>query len=132
MKKKAASVKKPAIRATTPTTFKAMLKQLRTFMEKAPGTETQKMWDLMTALRGPDPDGDLAGMQDMKGPTTCVIRHTAFGEKIPNKFGCSSIPDHVGNEERRAKLTSDLSHFGYHAKRAFEALGLKWGEVNKQ
>ena len=91
------------------------------------------MW--LTALRGPDSD-----RPGQKYGTTAVIRH-AIGLRS-YIAGAIVEPDSV--ENTRLRLTyfpiainerGDLKlkyweHFSFHAKRAFDVLGLAWDKLN--
>lgn len=107
-------------------TMKGMLRQLdRFFADNTVVTEEHhKLWDVLTALRGPD-----SCNMNTKEATTAVIRHAVFPQ------GRSNIPANIGMDdtwaaERRAKMKNNGSHFWDHAWHAFNALGLKWNSTN--
>lgn len=101
-------------------------------VEMGESDETRALWDVLTALRGPDNED-----KNIKRATTQVLRWKLLG-KDPNMniFSGSFVgPDDEGSRRLRIFLSGpsgaiELSHFRVHAKRAFAALGLKWGEVN--
>ncbi|HWY36161.1 MAG TPA: hypothetical protein VNX68_16065 [Nitrosopumilaceae archaeon] len=124
----------------TPKTANDVLKIINDFFIKTPKTfnenhaptdEGHKLWDILTALRGPDNED-----RTIKDEITAVIRNKALPSC--DKYGaivCSDAPD--SGRIRYAIHTkaivehSDIIHFFFHAKRAFNALGLKWEEVNE-
>ena len=86
--------------------------------------EASKLWDILTALRGPD-DTNLS----LKEATTAVIRYHAL--PVCDKNGATVYKDCIGNEIARHKYESTASrHFISHAKNAFKALGLDWIKTN--
>lgn len=91
-------------------------------------TEGGKLWSILTALRGPDKDDGL-GM--LKAATTAVIRHR-IGLAKNNYGGAIVNPDSEAYAQYRQTQARDdgTSHFITHAQLAFEALGLKWDELN--
>lgn len=101
-------------------------------VEMGESDETGALWNVLTALRGPDNEDE-----DVKRATTEVIRWHFLG-KDPNMDGFSGSfvgPDDEGSRRLRVFLSGpsgaiELSHFRGHAKLAFAALGLKWDEVN--
>lgn len=108
--------------------------ELGLILTHMPKDEAEQLWDVLTALRGPDnEDGDV------KLATTEVIRWHFLG-KAPDmtSFSGSFIaPDSIGSMHMRVYLeankwyaTPSNGHFLGHAMRAFKALGLKWDEVN--
>jgi hypothetical protein len=89
------------------------------------GYKGEELWSILTALRGPDNQSEMA-----KDATTAIIRHT-LGLKNGN---IGLFISHKDNEYY-AKLRTSVReysghHFHYHAKKAFKALNLKWDEVN--
>lgn len=89
------------------------------------------LWDVMTALRGPDNEDD-----DIKRATTEVIRWHLLG-KDPNMSHFSGSycgQDSEADMRLRLHLTQACPeeglHFLNHATKAFEALGLVWDKVN--
>lgn len=100
----------------------------------------REFWDIVSAMRGPD--GPVSGISDVvaKQATTAVIRWWVFrlsgltDEQIWD-LGLSADrnADELGYVETRNRLQAtdnDGSHFLYHARAAFKALGLKWDELN--
>ncbi len=97
------------------------------------GLSGQQLWDVVSALRGPD-----NGLWDLKDATTNVIRYTlGFRQttlhrgvtlEAQNVFCCN--PDSEIFVEIRKNINL-FGHFESHCKKAFDALGLKWTEVNR-
>ncbi|HEX9052290.1 MAG TPA: hypothetical protein VF841_17305 [Anaeromyxobacter sp.] len=129
----------PALRrkAPNPKTCAAALKQLRRTYRHLPDEERRNLWHVLTALRGPDAS-DLW----VKHATTAVIRHHALGGEFI--YGDES-PDSIRLAKQRGEMHAEQQvgayairsaerrvpyHFYSHARRAFEALGLKWELVN--
>lgn len=87
-------------------------------------TERSKLWDVLTALRGPDtPD------VGRKSVTTAVIRAKAFPLWMARGTnpGADTAGDyHPGEASRNEVCTTSSGHFQAHARRAFLALGLTW------
>jgi hypothetical protein len=82
------------------------------------------LWSILTALRGPD-DGDA----EAKVATTGVIRnHLGLNTEIWRFVVCKDKQTYA---ELRQKCEFTSSHFFSHARIAFQALGLKWNEVNE-
>jgi hypothetical protein len=102
------------------------------------GTDARTLWNILSALRGPDGDIPTLGdkkldMTDVKDATTCVLRH-ALGLEYGIKDGptgqywFSVHPDTEAFAEYRKNIP--YGHFGTHARDAFIALGLSWTKVN--
>lgn len=100
----------------------------------------RNLWDIMSALRGPDFDvkncyklSDTLTIDcyDLKEATTAVIRYN-MGVARDNAKSVISHPDSEEYVRIRSFLEmSDIPyHFIAHSIGAFEALGLKWNEVN--
>lgn len=99
------------------------LKVIRKVMQTYYTGEARKLWDILTALRGPD-NQDI----ELKLATTAVIRHAVYGYV---NHGGTAAPDNSIRCAYRAKLdeagyTKDTDHFINHAKDAFKHLNLKW------
>lgn len=109
-----------------------------------PNEERKKVWDVLTALRGPDGVHDADDL--LKQSTTCVIRRRLFGDAL-SRLDPLGYPYAAQNGDTPARAaqraTCDLesvpvsaaskhphAHFIRHAQRAFRALGLKWTSVN--
>lgn len=88
-------------------------------------------WNVVSALRGPDRDGE--GVEAIKRATTAVIR-----AKIGmTNWNLNINKDSSAAVEIRQKLMADYTyrekvggHFFLHAAEAFASLGLKWDELN--
>lgn len=117
-------------RATSKKTAKRMLKELRTFFRTADDKETAKLWDVLSALRGPDRPEQYI----YKAATTGVIRQFVLPPRSSRRCGLTVVGDDQSSVERRAKLTNARvrAHFYSHVRDAFDALGLKWDQVNEK
>lgn len=82
-----------------------------------------ELWNVLTALRGPD-----SRNRKIKYATTALIRSAAFPKRPCEDLSVFGV-DSPALAERRREI-HDLNHFQEHAKDAFDALGLKWGEAN--
>lgn len=117
-----------------PQTCQDVLKIIREFMagSTAPDYDTRleanierkKLWDILSALRGPD-DGN----SDAKDAATAVIRWYVFKRTdIPGGM----IINQDTPEYASYRISSARSyHFSRHVSAAFAALGLKLYEVNE-
>ncbi len=114
-------------------TFKQELAHLRKFFKTANTEEQRKLWNVLTALRGPD-NNNCA----VKHATTAVIRHAFLGSKATSSKVASYLADVAPDSEQsllwRGKSVYDLGgdHFVSHASRAFTALDLSWDRVNNE
>jgi hypothetical protein len=94
-------------------------------------SQRSKLWDILTALRGPD---CMKDNHRIKLATTSVIRSAALGkDSSMREYADFSQLDTAANAEFRlmeAHLIEDSYHFFNHARRAFIALGLKWEKPN--
>jgi hypothetical protein len=109
-------------------TAETFFKRFREFMaDRTVRLDEQvDVWDVMTALRGPD-DQDW----QVKNATTAVIRDTLMrGNTHLWYTSFPDLPDFV--EVRRGEEMSSEPHFYCHAQSAFRALGLEWDKLNKQ
>lgn len=117
-----------------------ILAQVVKYLNK--GTDAKSLWDVLTALRGPDakidglPDTIIHtgfSMDEVKDATTCVLRY-ALGLQYGIKNGhgdsywFSLHPDSKKLAEYRK--TIPYGHFRNHAEDAFRALGLSWSKIN--
>lgn len=108
--------------------------------------EKKKLWDVLSALRGPD-EAEIRGFYayDVKEATTTVIRDAVLGGSTSEAglavWEYASIDrDFSGAKDRRTTIMPEYAlppgvdkrphHFLGHARNAFDALGLKWDEVN--
>lgn len=88
--------------------------------------EALKLWDVLSALRGPDNED-----RRQKDCTTAVIRYKLFGSLKPANQGFLVIKK---DSSARCNMRKNLNfppHFYRHAANAFNALGMKWNKVNK-
>lgn len=117
--------KKKPVKKTTHS-FKPLLKQIVKFLNEA-GPESRELWDVLTALRGPDNNREID-----KNAATAVIRHAVGLKGYTRDYSFVVLPDSVQSAEQRQVLEREIvdSHFRRHAQLAFEALELKWDEVN--
>ena len=131
-----------------PDTFKSLLKRIASFLAKdsRPAGDAKKMWDVLSALRGPDImdhwyDPDAIGGDPIKAATTGVIRNAlGLPSQIPMQgygprtfYTMSNNPDSAALANQRADFArrKSYAHFLDHAHSAFKALGLKWHTENK-
>lgn len=135
---KAKSKIKPKAQAKKikPESFKSILNKVVKFLNDA-GPESKKLWDVLTALRGPDDS-----CFNTKDATTAVVRHTIglsgrTGSDLNSTYhGYAVKPDNTQYSHRRKELESGLArllpgHFRDHILAAFNALDLKWNDVNE-
>lgn len=105
-------------------TARDVLNMLDTFLssDKTDNDERQKLWNILTALRGPDND-DIY----QKERTTVPIRRAAFPKMAEQSdiwpcgaqfmsFSIANVPDFTPRD--------DDTHFDFHARAAARALGL--------
>lgn len=86
------------------------------------------LWDVLTALRGPD-----SGDDSVKYATTCVIRTAAFPSHPYGSNGSLYFSDDATKVKKRIDLLAhngDSAHFRRHLREAFDALDLKLREEN--
>ena len=121
---------------------KALLNEIDEYLAYNEGAK--KLWDVLTALRGPDNENSYAA-NGMKNATTAVIRFTALpktartvrsGLTYPYaaSIGARIIADEKNNVEARNSTKGRKavgSHFLAHTYGAFDALGLSMGGVNE-
>jgi hypothetical protein len=121
-------------RVNRPRTAKEVFKILDDFMSAdnsiGRGDELQHVWDVLTALRGPDYSVG-GGME--KTATTALIRSKVFGSPTSMVRFFAKVR-RIDTSDltivRRSLDSTRHSHFYRHAERAFAALDLKWDEVN--
>lgn len=98
-----------------------------------------KLWDILTALRGPDfydvspAATGVYRCAPIKKSTTSVIRKT-LGFSALNDSGFIVDSDNPQSVTTRRNLADAMAletyHFVRHAQKAFEALGLDWDAEN--
>jgi len=107
------------------------LVKLAELVNGLPYEEQKVLWDVMSALRGPDND-DLT----LKHATTSIIRQKLFGTYCT----LGGYVDINGDTLQRVELRQANQHINYchpnrhflmHAQRAFETLGLNWEALNE-
>jgi hypothetical protein len=99
----------------------------------------KKLWDVLTALRGPDDD-----YLTKKRSTTSVLRHaiglTYYGltGAIINqdteeyaKYRATQMPVVISPHICHPLILEKWTHFHAHTLAAFQVLGLKWDKVNR-
>ena len=120
------TVKVSKSRVKMPETFQEMLEINRQFFLNADEDQVSKYADVLSALRGPDNQNYKA-----KLAATCPIRRVFLGDKYheSNQRNWELVDQ---DNEVLLKIRKRLkeSHFSRHAAFAFDALGLKWDEVN--
>lgn len=83
-----------------------------------------RLWNVLSALRGPD----INGMEDLKQETTAVIRVKAFPKATAPGCPLSAVVDlnysgTLDDAKASAEVrTVDMAHFGYHIIDAISAL----------
>lgn len=110
----------------SPKTMKQVLAVIDKFGAdtKVKSEEKRKLWDVLSALRGPDSNSESS----LKGSLTCVIREHAV-PRLAEKYAMLLLDNQGLCSERRFIYPS--THFTTHALKAFDALGLHWGKVNQ-
>lgn len=126
------------VEVPVPQTMLGMLTLLRQFFRIAPMSESKKLYDVLSALRGPDfYDTESC---DIKLSTTGLIRYKAFGDLLePHAMVTREDQDKHRDTRRHLNSIFDTNnllsndskiarrrHFIAHAKIAFIALGLNW------
>jgi hypothetical protein len=121
--------KKYPPRVKKPITADDMLKLIRSFMERGDGNEDEqrKLWNVMSALRGPD---NRVGNYGEKTISTAVLRYKVFGENSAVVRYADMFQDSPEYRQKRCAMETANDHFGHHVKLGFESAGLKWDEVN--
>ena len=117
-------------RINRPRTADEVFKILREFMacrglETISERERERLWDVLSALRGPD-----NGPAGSKSATTMVIRHAVFGMNSKVERYADVASDDAGRRDFRITMNM-LNHFEEHVRWAFQSLGLKWDEINQ-
>jgi hypothetical protein len=106
-------------------TVEKMLEVLRVFFNDdfIEIEERKKLWNVLSALRGPDNEDGAAKL-------ACVsqIRRAVAGQSFTD-FGAYHRFDSAEDAKIRSKMTN--CHFKLHMQAAFEALGLHWYDVNR-
>lgn len=117
---------------------KGLLRTIGQFFRdpKVSTDEMRAAWSVLTALRGPDSGVDAVNSNAViidrilaKHATTAVIRERVVGKHAAHAIGADVFEDSANKRDQRSVI-SQASHFGNHARRAFEALGMEWDEVN--
>ena len=106
---------------------KKFLVELRKQFKGATPREAREMWNILSALRGPDTVDSHAE----KKCTTAVIRMKVLGQSLDGKIPAIMEKDNSFKADNRVNIEFESYHFKSHMEYAFEALGLKWNEVNK-
>lgn len=109
---------------------KLLRKHLNQIQEMLLSDVGPQLWDVLSALRGPD-----VKHYDYKHATTEILRSAAFPSlpyrriDLPATF---AYADKAPLATTRVELAQDNQHYHFreHALKAFDALGLKWSEVN--
>lgn len=122
-----------------PRTKEEALDVLRGFFldESIEEFEKRKLWNILTALRGPDNSNDFS----TKEATTAVVRAHFFWKDghIPRDFidrgrdlfGSIIREDSTRHALKRVRDDDGGVHFRSHVLKAFDAFGLKWDESNQ-
>lgn len=96
-----------------------MLDAIDTFFVTKNEQESEELWDVLTALRGPDSKED----RNLKPSTTVHIRIAAF-PKFAAGLSNSHMADFVTTERLHNLDPFSPSHFLQHIHYAIKALGL--------
>lgn len=106
-----------------------MLDAIDSFLVEAPVEEARSLWDVLTALRGPDNGNDA-----VKDETTLPIRRTAFPKMAAmsreagdaNRTGAIFFPYYSSPTgfSDVVRTSRPDGHFFYHTVQAARALGL--------
>lgn len=115
---------------------KRILEDIATSLSGSFTPEGGELWDILTALRGPDNHDVL-----LKEATTAVIRWKLglpANSKGNNVGGATVNEDNSGFAELRRGIVAGIYspdkplqfHFIHHARAAFQALGMSWDRVN--
>lgn len=119
--------------------LRSLLNQIDTYLSTGNERDSQALWSILAALRGPDgevrgPDGSDSRMKDA---TTSVLRAVAFpktaaeSSESGGRVYASMAKDSPHRVFFRARMNPyGGEHFVRHALEAFQALGLKWNEDN--
>jgi hypothetical protein len=99
---------------------RALLDQIDSFFITEEAADTRPLWDILTALRGPDNDDEEA-----KETTTIPIRRAAFprlsadaqGDGMESRTGAVFTPLLTSGS---FALPDRVDHFFLHAKRAWQ------------
>jgi hypothetical protein len=128
-----------------PTELKEMLVKTTEFLQV--GQHPHPYWDIMSAMRGPDYSDINVVVNNVtfrheavKEATTGIIRYAAF-KNTNLHLGAITPKDRPNYVAIRKQLREDANlggdqyahkyHFYWHAQAAFNALGLKWDELNE-
>lgn len=103
-------------------TAKQVLKEIDAMAAGMEPLEAKKLWDVLSALRGPDAELGYA-----KRATTEQIRRRSL-PKLAGKFVAVAPNAREVKEPWAVEARGEISagHFRQHAYAAFDALGLKW------
>ncbi len=110
---------------STPKTTRGMLDLIDKFLSRC-NRESGELWDVLSALRGPDDDGD----EQLKKRTTILIRRAAFSKlrRVMTHATWTSGPSGRCpgmNGLPSYDATGGSKHFCTHADGAAKVLGLK-------
>lgn len=97
-----------------------ILEAIDVWAQDAPFGQVQKLWYVLTALRGPD-----SGNTQIKQLTTAIIRNKAV-PRLTRRIGADIKKGeaNLDNIKTVAELTKESTHFLRHAEDAIEALGI--------
>lgn len=118
-------MKKTTKKFRRPLTVRAMLNQIERYLLNSPRDRSRALWDILTALRGPD-DGD----EQVKDAATIPIRRAAFPKLAELMIGLNPTGalfhrwNSGGAHTPYVEPTDAATHFRVHATQAARALGL--------
>lgn len=98
-----------------------LIREIDRWSETAELTEVHRLWDILTAMRGPDSD-DI----DIKYETTARVRHLAFpalaGRAGAIVRGGADDMERLEDEVKSAHFRQESWHFRRHIEMALRAL----------
>lgn len=108
-----------------------MLQTLDRFMLKGRETDRRGFYDIITALRGPDAEVGEFGDYAPKAAITQPLRYAVFKTGYPGFRGSiSADTEEFAAKRREIGAVGGIYHYVSHAIAAFDAMGMKWNEVN--
>lgn len=124
-------------------TSASVLRDIKQVMKQS-SHESSELWNILTALRGPDSPESLGNFppdtKDILAPirerrakaaVTLLVRRKVLGQATTYRI---STPDPVPDSQELVEFRRDMpfSHFRAHGVRAFESLGLLWHAINPE
>lgn len=115
-----------------PRTARQMLDELRAFFVNADRSETERLWDVLSALRGPDvQDPEVGDTTRIKLGTTAVIRgYVAPGMSM--RAHCFVRDGPLKEEALVAMAETCGDHFASHIRAAIDALRVMGYDIKEE